>query len=93
MPKPNTQIIINAIVQGIEKGKTRGQLLGTIGNKWEVSRTTFDRYWKTANEQHVIKQDKINKVLAIVDSTAAIDARKSGLKSKLDKQLNLQIEI
>lgn len=79
MPKQSKQVIIDAIIKGIEQGKSRAQLLGTIGKKWEISRTTFDRHWKTANEQHVIKRDSIKEQLVKVDIEAAIEARKKAI--------------
>jgi len=56
--KANKAVIIDAIVKQVEKGESRGKVLGIIGKKWEISRTTFDRYWKVANEQHKELQDK-----------------------------------
>lgn len=58
MVKASKQNIINAIIKEISKGLGRGKVMGTIGKKWEISRTTFDRYWKTANEQHAELQQK-----------------------------------
>ena len=81
MPKPSKQIIIDAIIKGIAIGKERGQLLGTIGKKWEVSRTTFDRLWKIANEQHRESHAKVKAALAKVDIEMAIEARKKAIMS------------
>lgn len=93
MPKPTKQIVIDAIIKGIEIGKDRGKLLATIGKKWQLSQRTFDRYWKTAQEQHSNKQKSIKDKIAVVDEQAAIDARKSGLKSKFDRLMVLQNEV
>lgn len=57
MAKQAKQTIIDAIIKEIDLGNGRGKVLGKIGKDWEVSRTTFDRLWKTANEQHKELQD------------------------------------
>ena len=93
MPKPTKQIVIDALIKGIEVGKDRGKLLATIGKKWQVSQRTFDRYWKTANEQHMAKQQAIKKEIAIVDKEDAINARKNGLKTKNERLMILQNEV
>lgn len=79
MPKPNKQIIIDAIVKEIEKGITYKKALGVIGGKWAIPSTTFDRYWKTANGQHTERQQIIKGKLAIIDEQAAIKARKKDI--------------
>lgn len=93
MPKPSKQIIIDAIIKEIEQGKTRAQTLGKIGKKWGISRTTFDRHWKTANDQQKERQDKASKAADAVYIETKAEAVKTGLKSKLEKQLELQNEI
>lgn len=93
MLKPTKQIVIDAIIKGIEIGKDRGKLLATIGKKWQISQRTFDRYWKTAQEQHTAKQQAIKSEIAIVDKEAAIDARRNGLKSKNERLMILQNEV
>lgn len=99
MPKPSTQTIIDAITKGIEQGADRGKLLASIGKKWQLSQRTFDRYWKTANEQHTAKQQGIKSKLAIIDEQAAIEARKKAIMSAeerkewLTKVVNGEIEV
>ncbi len=99
MPKPNKQIVIDAIIKGIEIGKDRGKLLATIGKKWQISQRTFDRYWKTAQQQHISKQDALKKELAEVDKQAAIEARKKAImtaeerKEYLTRIINGEIEV
>lgn len=93
MPKPSKQVIIDAIIKEIEQGKTRAQTLGKIGKKWEISRTTFDRHWKTANDKQKERQEKASKAADAVYIETKAEAVKTGLKSKLEKQLELQNEI
>ena len=99
MPKPNKQIIIDAIIKEIEKGITYKKALGVVGGKWGIPPTTFDRYWKIANEQHTAKQDVIKKELTAIDTAAAINARKRAImtaderKEYLTKILNGEITV
>lgn len=79
MPKPSKQIIIDVIIKGIEQGKDRGNLLATIGKNRQLSQRTFDRHWKTAQEQHTARQQAIKNRLADIDTAAAIDARKKAI--------------
>ena len=94
MPKPSTQIIIDAIIKGIEQGKTFDTCLKLYGTKWNLTRSTFIRRWKDANEQHTVKQQAIKSKLAIIDQQAAIDARKKAImnaderKEWLTKMIN-----
>lgn len=93
MPKPSKQIIIDAIIKEIEQGSGRGDVVAKYCKKFQKSARTIDTYWKTANEQYKAKQDLIKKEVLEVDKGVAIEARKSGLKSKLEKQVELQNEI
>lgn len=86
MPKPDKQIIIDSIIKGIELGKDRGKLLSTFVKKWQISQRTFDRHWKTANQQHVAKQAVIKKELAALDTQAALDARKKAIMSAEERK-------
>ena len=86
MPKPNKQVIIDAIIVGIEFGKSRGNLLATVVKKWQLSQRTFDRLWKIANEQHVVKQGSINKEILILDTNAAIEARKAAIMTAIERK-------
>ena len=86
MLKPSKQIIIDFIIDGLKNGKDRGKLLAIIGKKWQISQRTFDRHWKTANEQHAIKQQVIKKELDILDMSAAIEARKKAIMSADDRK-------
>jgi len=79
MPKADKQIIIDAIIKGIELGKDRGNMLATVGKKWQLSQRTFDRHWKVANQQHTAKQQAIKEKLAAIDTQAAIEARKKAI--------------
>lgn len=79
MPKPSKQIIIDAIIKEIEQGKTKSKILAKFGAKWRIAPRTYDRYWKTANEQHTAKQEAIKKELAEIDKQAAIEARKKAI--------------
>ena len=93
MPKPSKQIIVDAIIKEIEQGKTRAQTLGKIGKKWEISRTTFDRHWKTANDTQKERQARASKAADKAYIETKAESVKTGLKSKLEKQLHIQEQI
>ena len=86
MPKPSNQIQIDAIIKGIEQGRDRGNLLATIGKKWQLSQRTFDRLWKTANEQHTVRQQGIKKEIAAIDIQSAIDSRKMAIMTANERK-------
>lgn len=77
--KPNKQTYIDFILIELEKGIEKIDCLAIIGEKWRIASRTFDRYWKTANEQYRNKQDLINKELTAI----SIDAEKQRLKKAI----------
>lgn len=97
--KASKQIIIDAIIKEIEQGKTYTKVMAVNGRKWQMPERTFNRYWKTANEQHIVKQQEIKKELAEVDKQAAIEARKEAImtanerKELLTKIANGQMKV
>lgn len=93
MPKPNKQIIIDEIIQEIKNKKSYTTVLGVSRGKWGLAPTTFDRYWKMANEQYKEAQEPIIKELAGIDKEKAIEAHKAGLNTKFQIAMDLQNEI
>lgn len=93
MLKASKQIIIDAIIKEIEQGKPRGKVLATVVKKWQISQRTFDRHWKTANEQQKERQDKASRAADKVYIETKVEAVKTALKSKLEKQLHIQDQI
>ena len=93
MAKATKQSIVNSLIKDIEQGKGRGDIIAKYCKKFQKSARTVDTYWKIANQQQADRQEAIKKELELVDTAAAVDARKSGLKSKLDKQLSIQFQI
>lgn len=89
----NKQHIVDQIIKGIEDGKDRGKLLSIFVKKLQVSDRTFDRYWKIANIQYGERQQAIKNEIAAVDTQTAIETRKDGLKSKIERLLFYQNEI
>ena len=84
--KANKQIIIDAIIKEIEKGKSFDTCLKLSAIKWNLTRSTFIRRWNIANEQHTAKQDVIKKALAAIDTAAAVNARKRAIMSADDRK-------
>jgi len=93
MPKPSKQIIIDAIVKEIEQGTTRAKVIAKYCKKLQKSERTIDSYWKIANIQQGTRQEKASKAADAVYIETKVDAVKTGLKSKLEKQVELQNEI
>ncbi len=84
--KSNKAVIIDAIVKQLEKGKGFGTVLKLIGTKWDLSRTTFSRYWKTANQAHLEAQQKIKEAKAALDMESALSERKSHIADVLERK-------
>lgn len=93
MPKPPKQIIIDAIIKEIEQGTTRAKVVAKYCKKLQKSERTIDSYWKIANIQQKERQDKASKAADAAYIETKTDAVKTGLKSKLEKQMELQNEI
>ena len=93
MPKPSKQVIIDAIIKEIEQGTTRAKVIAKYCKKLQKSERTIDSYWKIANIQQKERQDKASKAADAVYIEAKAEAVKTGLKSKLEKQVELQNEI
>jgi len=94
MAKPQKQIIIDAIVKYIEKGTKYGTILAQSVTKWHISKRTFDRYWKEAQQQHIVKQQGIKEAVAIVEVEKAIEARnKEILTAQERKELLTEIAL
>lgn len=86
MPKPDKQTIIDFIVSCLENGEQRGNILVKTGKKWGTSKSAFDRWLKIAKEQHTVKHDAIKKQLAIIDTAAAIQARKKAIMNAEERK-------
>jgi hypothetical protein len=89
MPKSNKQIIIDAIIKEIENGKERGKVLATLGKKWQLSQRTFDRYWKTAGEQHTVKQQAIKNAIANDTTIKELEAKKQAIMTAIERKEKL----
>ena len=60
MKRPNKQTCIDLIVEEIDKGKRYTDVWESLGNLWEISNPTFNKYWKSANEIHTERREAIN---------------------------------
>lgn len=87
MPKASKQNIIDEIVKEIQKGFGRGKVMGTIGKKWEISRTTFDRYWKTANEHVADIQQRASKA---ADAVYIAAKERAAIAAVMSRQARLE---
>lgn len=95
MLKVNKQVLIDFIISCLEKGDKRSTILAKVGEEWQekVSERTFDRALKTANEQQKERQEKARKAADAAYIENNVNAVKTVLKSKIEKQAELQNEI
>lgn len=93
MPKPSKQVIIDAIIKEIEQGTTRAKVIAKYCKKLQKSERTIDSYWKIANIQQGTRQEKASKAADEVYIENNVNAVKTVLKSKIEKQAELQNEI
>jgi vacuolar-type H+-ATPase subunit I/STV1 len=95
MLKVNKQVLIDFIISCLEKGDKRSTILAKVGEEWQekVSERTFDRALKTANEQQKERLEKARKAADAAYIENNVNAVKTVLKSKIEKQAELQNEI
>lgn len=86
MANPSKQHIIDAIIKQIRVGKERGKVLAKIGKEWQLSDRTFDRLWKTANEQHRELQDKAREAADKAYIEAMAEAAKQAVMSEQERK-------
>ena len=86
MAKASNQIIIDYLAEQIRLAKTRAAVLGKTTKKWGISRTTFDRLWKIANQQHIELQEKAKAAADKVYIAATEKAAEKAIMSKLERQ-------
>lgn len=70
MSKPNKENIVTEMLILLESGISRADCLAKIVAKWQMSVRTFDRYWKTAQEQHAETQNAIQSSIAEISIEA-----------------------
>lgn len=86
--KPNKENIVKDILIELEKGITYNDCLALFGTKWNLPKTTFTRYWKTANEAY---KEALNKRQTELDALTT-DLEKERLKKAIitkDRALEL----
>lgn len=91
--KASKHVIIDAIIKEIEQGTTRAKVIAKYCKKLQKSERTIDSYWKIANIQQKERQEKASKAADEVYIETKAEAVKTALKSKLEKQGELQNEI
>jgi hypothetical protein len=91
--KPARQVIIDFIIHCLKNGEQRGNILVKAGKKWGISKSAFDRFLKTAKEQHSIAAEAIKKEMVAIDTAAAIEARKRDIMTADQRKEYLTIII
>jgi chromosome segregation ATPase len=93
MAKPNKENIITDMLIELEKGISYSDCLALNGTKWNLPKTTFVRYWKSANERHAINQESTQKAIAEQSIEAGKERVKTAIKSKIERLEILQNQI
>jgi hypothetical protein len=89
--KANKQAYIDFIIECFGKGFVeRGEVMAMFGKKWQTPPRTFDRYFKQAKEQYTKHRELINKEKLNTTIEEEVKALQSGLKSKIERVLELQ---
>ncbi len=84
---------INFILAELRIGSERANILQKFTKIYKSSIKTFDNRLKIAKERFSVESERINKQTEQLLTEEHKDALKSGLKSKLEKQLSLQKQI
>ncbi len=62
--KPNKEKIVNEMLIELESGINYAKCLTVNDSKWQLSESTFVRYWNLANEKYKDMQNEKNKALS-----------------------------
>lgn len=84
--KATKQVIVDAIIKEIEKGSTRGAVVSKFCKKFQKSDRTIDTYWKIANEQYSIRQQKAKEAADKVYIQSSADAAKEAVMSSIERK-------
>lgn len=79
------QKIIDEIVIEIESGKSYSETFGVIRSKSKLAESTFASYWKIANEQYKVVQDKRRAITESKATQAHIEAVETAIMSRKEK--------
>jgi len=85
MAKPSRDNIISTILNELEIGITRSACLTKYVKEWQMSDRTFDRYWKTANEQHRKRQQEASQAADAAYIETKVEAVKEAVMSKQER--------
>lgn len=85
-----TEARINQIAKELANGKERGELLIKLGKKWGMSKSSFDRFIKSAKPIAKRLSELRDKVVNDTITAETKEAAKNGLKSILEVDAKLQ---
>lgn len=89
MPKSNKQVLVDFIVELLEKGDETENICAVFCTKFHLTDRTFYNHLKIAQQQHADKQAVLKKELAAVDKQAAIEARKKHIMTSQERKMIL----
>lgn len=91
--KADKENIILEMLKEMEKGSKYSQVLTVNDSKWQLSESTFSRYWRIAKERHANRVEAVNaksdkayielKVKAVVDGVVKSQIERQEILSKI----------
>jgi hypothetical protein len=87
--KPNKQIYIDFIIESLSNGEVSFEnVFKRILTKFNLSRPTFAKYWKLANEQH---SEAMQKLKEVKDAVLVEQTKKEAKRLYLDRAQRMEI--
>lgn len=88
---PNKQIYIDFIVDQLNNGIVeRSDVMAIFVKKWQMSDRSFDRYFKTAKEQH---SEAMQKIKDVKDAVTIEQTKKDAERLYLDRAQRMEIAV
>lgn len=89
----NKQKYISFITDELEKGNDWKNTFALFKRKFALTRQTFDKYWKIANEAYSKRLSEINELKAEQYKESELKAHRDGVQTKQERILMLQKEL
>ena len=93
MPNPTQIKRISEVAKELANGKERGEILAKYGKKWQIAPRSVDRLLEKAKPHAEKLRDLANKTANDTIISETQNAVKLGLKSKIERTLNLQKQL
>jgi hypothetical protein len=84
---------IELIIEQLNQGLPYKETFKVIQSNSKLVESTFASYWKIANERYSETQKEVQTAIVSTTIAEAVEAVKSGLKSKYDRLIELQKQV